>query len=384
MADQHPTIDIEAILAQCDPLIRNRIKQRLGVTLLESDGNKKNQDALDYVYGKATLVIIEEVTKIQRGLTNTNITNFRGYALVITEHKISEYLNRINPVRRSLEDKLRYCLETRQGYSLWRDDDDRLLCGLARWKFQEQAGGLPGGAAELRNNPDLIDRSVVPFKHLDNVKPDDWLKYLDAVFNCAAEPMTFDDLISITTWLLGIRDEFRQMKSVDDEDADDRSLEEPPDNKSLGPLDELLIEEYLRCLWAAIVQLKPLMRAVVLLNIGVAGKKMVQQTLTEIGLFPYYEIASKEEIGRLLAISDEQFNRLWNNCLEMDEESRRKVQTLQSYEEKFALLWEYLPLQDDEVIGAFLEVKPGNVRTARFRAVNDILRPRMKSLGYEF
>lgn len=384
MSDQPSTIDIEKILAECDPYIRKRIRKKLDVSLREADVSMKNQDALDTVYGGALLEFIADLTGIQRGLTGKVIRDYPAYALSITKHKIAEYLNDRNPNRRILKDKLQYCLETRQRYALWKGEDSRLLCGLARWQFQDKATMQAGNAAELRNTPELIDRAALPDKYLSNVEPDDWLLYLDAVFTRAAAPMAFDDLVYITARLLGIRDEFQQMDAGDDQDGDDEILPEPADDKSLGQLDKVLIEECLRHLWTAIVELSPLMRAVVLLNVGAVGKKTTLQTLTEIGLFPLYNIASKDEIGRLLNISDDQFNRLWNDLLEMEEETRQKARALQTYEHKFALLWEYLPLPDDQVIGVCLGVKAGAVSTARFRAVNDRLRPKMKLLGYEF
>ncbi|HXG95384.1 MAG TPA: hypothetical protein VNN73_23830 [Blastocatellia bacterium] len=377
MADQGSALNVEAIFKDCDPLIKGRIRNKLRVSLDESDGSKRNQDALLKVYGEITLKFIEKLTEAETG--DEAIRNFRGYALALTDNAIATYLNDINPDRRILKDKLRYFLETRQGFAIWKKDE-RLICGLALWQLRTDRPERSAALIDLRNDPALIDRAAVPHKHLDRIKPDEWTRLLAAIFNYTGGPVALDDLVNLVAGLLGIKDEFQRASTRTDDD-DDYTAYDPPEPGPPRPLTEAMIREYLRHLWQAICLLKPLMRAAYLLSLGTVGKKATSLSMIELELFPAYEVVSKIEIGRLLAITDEQFERLWDE-LDMDEASRRVARSLTGYDEKFAMLWNHLPLKDDEVIARLLGCKPPTVATSRFRAINDYLAPAMRALGY--
>jgi hypothetical protein len=330
------------------------------------------------VYGEATLKLIEKLTSLQRG-GDEEIRNFRGYSLTVTDNIIATYLNDINPDRRILKDKLRYFFETRQGYAGWRVGE-KFICGLAVWELTGQSDDRTERIIELRNNPRLIDQRVVPHRHIDKIKPDDWANLLKAIFDYVNGPAPLDGLINIVADLLGVKDEFQQA-GVRDED-DDAPVFDPAEPGPPRPLSDLMAKEFLQQLWAAICNLKPLMRAAYLLSLGNIGKKAAGLSTIEIELFPAYGVAAKSEIGRLLNISNEQFERLWDELPDMDTAARREAKTLATYEEKFAMLWNHLPLRDDKVIASLLNCKPLSIATARFRAINDYLLPTMKTLGW--
>src|SRR5215210_4976450 len=235
MSDQHPALDVEAILQECDGLIRGRIRKKLHVSLDEADGRKRNQDALLKVYGEATLKFIEKLTADQRG-DDEGIKNFRGYALTITDNIIATYLNDINPDRRILKDKLQYFLATRQGYALWRTDE-KLVCGQAAWQFGDRSTVHTELLVELRNNPRLIDQAVVPHKHIDKIKPDDWANLLKAIFDYVNGPVPLDSLVNIVADMLGIKDEFQQAGTRDEDD--DAPAFEPVEPGPPRPLSDL-------------------------------------------------------------------------------------------------------------------------------------------------
>ena len=60
MADQRVILDLEAILKDCDSVIRGRIRGKLHVSLSESDGSKRNQDAVE-LYRDATVKLMEKL-----------------------------------------------------------------------------------------------------------------------------------------------------------------------------------------------------------------------------------------------------------------------------------------------------------------------------------
>ena len=248
------------------------------------------------------------------------------------------------------------------------------------WQFGDQPTTRTEPLVELRNNPRLIDQAVVPHKHIDKIKPDDWANLLKAIFDYVNGPVPLDSLINIVADMLGIKDEFQQAGTRDEDD--DAPAFEPVEPGPPRPLSDLMAKEFLEQLWAAICELKPLMRAAYLLSLGTIGKKAAGLSTIEIELFPAYGVAAKTEIGRLLNISGEQFERLWDELPDMDDAARREAKGLTTYEEKFALLWNHLPLRDDKVIAGLLNCKPLSIATARFRAINDYLLPKMKSFGW--
>lgn len=96
------------------------------------------------------------------------------------------------------------------------------------------------------------------------------------------------------------------------------------------------VERHLRHRWIVIEDMKPLQRIVYLLNFRIAD--------CGVELFQDYGIATMEEIGAILQLSDESFARIW---AELGEEAHPRAELQKSYDEKFALLWQHLPLNDN-------------------------------------
>ena len=65
----------------------------------------------------------------------------------------------------------------------------------------------------------------------------------------------------------------------------------------------------------------------------------------EIEMFWLYGIASIRQIGQVIQLTNEQFNRVWV-LLEWNEAQRQEARGLTNYDEKFAFLWQQLPLND--------------------------------------
>ncbi len=124
---------------------------------------------------------------------------------------------------------------------------------------------------------------------------------------------------------------------------------------------------YLAQIWHEMAKLPLLQRRAYLLNF----------TDGAIEWFWFYGIASIRKIGQTLQLTNEQFNRLWV-LLEWHEESRERARLLTDPEEKFALLWQQLPL-NDLTIAALLATTQQNVFQLR-QAARQHLR---RTLGRE-
>ncbi len=105
--------------------------------------------------------------------------------------------------------------------------------------------------------------------------------------------------------------------------------------------------------WREIERMPPLQRLAYLLNF-VEGN---------IEWFWFYGVTSIRQIGKTLQLTNEQFNRLWV-LLEWNAEPRERARSLTNYDEKFALLWQQLPL-NDLTIAALLETTQQNVLNIR-------------------
>src|SRR5262249_7036888 len=121
------------------------------------------------------------------------------------------------------------------------------------------------------------------------------------------------------------------------------------DEEEVSPLSELLPDvgprpderaewvELLGRLWAEIEQLPLLQRIAYLLNFT-AGDGQLE-------LFWAYGVVSIRGLGTVLQLTEDQFARIWPE-LRMSDEERRRVEAVTTYNERFALLWQYLPLTD--------------------------------------
>ncbi len=118
--------------------------------------------------------------------------------------------------------------------------------------------------------------------------------------------------------------------------------------------------------WREIERMPPLQRLAYLLNFAEGN----------IEWFWFYGVTSIRQIGKTLQITNEQFNRLWV-LLEWNEEQRERARSLANYDEKFALLWQQLPL-NDLTIAALLATTQQNVLNLR-QAARQRLRRTMRN-----
>ncbi len=128
------------------------------------------------------------------------------------------------------------------------------------------------------------------------------------------------------------------------------------------PPEDAAARAFLAQLWGEIERLPPLQRRAYLLNF----------TDGAIGWFWLSGAASVRQIGQTLNLTNEQYNRLWV-LLEWSDEQRARARLLTNTDEKFALLWQQLPL-NDLTIAALLSTTQQNVWHLRQAARQQISR----------
>jgi hypothetical protein len=275
--------------------------------------------------------LIERLWDLKMDPDGKAIGNYFHYVKVVASHVVKGQLRDKHRQRRSLMDALRHVLNGNPDFELWEDENRERLCGLVAWRYQPVSFMRSARLSQLLDHPHifgeaaLIDRDAQSMSHAE---------LLSEIFRWVGHPVRYDDLVWIVRTLKRIED-FTSIDRVDGED--ERSREELlPD---VGPLPNEAAEwrEFLGQLWAEIEQLPNFQRIAYLLNFT-AGDGQLE-------LFWAYSVVSVRRIGSALQLTADQFGRAWLE-LGMTDEEQRKAEALTSYDEKFALLWQYLPLTD--------------------------------------
>jgi len=317
----------QSLAQEVEPVIRGIIRRKLRVTLDPADGRRENQNGLE-LFGDVWVKLLQE--------TGTDaIRNVRSYAAVIAYHACSEYFREKYPARSSLRNRVHYFLTHHPEYAVWQSDDGDLVGGFVFWRDQKIE---PVGAEKLS---DLAPGASA--KPVERMTPKDWDALFDSVSETLAAPAELDALVNAIAPLVGSVDAVEAGKQRDDESGRDAMADTPsPDPE---PDVQLRIRLQLQRLWIEILQLLPRQRFAYLLN----------PTDGEIEVFPHNGIAGVVEIGRSLAISKEQFELLSKELA---------LQGGSTYDEKFAMLWNRLPL-NDKLIARLLAATPQQVINLR-------------------
>jgi hypothetical protein len=262
------------------------------------------------------LELLEELRRDQ----GECIHDLRGYAAVLCYRACSDYWRAKRPERTSLGNQVRYFLQHQPGFAVWPTSGGDLLCGFSSWKGRQE-GAI---AVERLRRIDQERRAALPRKPRAWMKPEDWQQLFTRLFEYLEAPLPLDDLTAGLADLLGVRES-------QGETAEElgREWHTPPAS------DPLVIRESLERLWQEITQLRPRQRCAYLLNFRDG----------ELDVFPENGVASIRDIGAAVALTGAQFVRLWEE-LPLDPAQRQAAVSLRSDEEKFAVVWNHLPLED--------------------------------------
>lgn len=363
MAESRLTYDVETTLKQCDSVIKGILRDKLRVTLSATDGRIENEDALD-LYGEVVLAVVEELHKLNTTPRPKTLDDPCALIAVITYHRCADYLRWKYRRRHSLKNKLRYFLNHRRGFAVW-EGDRQILCGVASWPSRN----LPTARAEQL---DRVRAATEAFNHvtgrdLHGFNADDWEQLLDAIFNLSQCPVELDDLVNLVAEIIGVQDEAAQVRRLAADPDDERPAYDPPATE-LTPEEVAWLRQFLRRLWAEINGLRPLQRVAYLLNFTDAEG--------DVDLFPRNQIASRNEIGRAINLTVEQFTVMWGE-LELDQHTRAGTLELATDDERFAFAWLHLPLFDS-IIAKVIDGKRQQVINLRNGAHDKLVR-QMKS-----
>jgi hypothetical protein len=267
-------------------------------------------------------VIVQLIRRLIRMKDNGTemLESFQSYVAVATYNACSTYVRQKYPDRLRLRGKLRYLLNRHDQFALWQGEGREWLCGLVGWRNQPCSGR--DRLRQLRADPSAL--GLTTDSH-------DWgaqtLHLVKTIFEFARGPVGLEDLIDFVGDIPGVKD-----KTVRPEpDYETKRGVNSTYSYANADQDEMVeTQTYLRQVWKEICELPIGQRMALLLNLN--DDDGVSITTHFAGSC----IATMREMADALALSMEEFRRLWGT----------------------------LPLSDAD-IGARLGLSPTKVATLR-------------------
>ena len=262
--------------------------------------------------------VIRQLRQLRAGSRSDVIGNYSHYVRVLASHVVKGQVREKHPMRKSLADSLRHVLNRDPRLASW-DSNGHRLCGLGAWRERQLPRVSSGRLIRLLDAP-LTVQDIAPVETLGHPE------LLRILFNWLGHPIRFDELIKIVCGL-------KQIDSIEPRFTVNRDITDParrPDHYAEW-------REFLQTLWAQLERLPRLHRLAYLLNFTAADGHLE--------LFWAHKVATIGQIGAALQITNGEFARAWE-AISLTAEMQRRSTRCERYNEKFALLWQLLPLPD--------------------------------------
>ena len=329
------------ITETAQPIVSSIVRTYIAGSSFYSENDQLLED-IQNLTADATVQILTRLRQMRLKPEAGTIGSFKGYVSVTAYNVCHRHLRLKYPQRARLKHKVRYILTHKKGLSLWKDDQENWLCGIAEWANGRKSPVSKGRINQLRSDSQALEEAGLSPDRIDYSDP---IEVLTALFRWADGPIEIDNLVSLTAELWKIKDYAPQSESETD-------LSSVPDYKLRDAQDDAASNaeqrRYLNRLWEEICQLPLEQRSALLLNLRDPQEGSLITLLSDIG------IATVREIASVLTFPIERFAKLWND----------------------------LPL-DDATIAQHLRVTRQQVINFRLSARRRLSR-RMKALGKPF
>ncbi len=285
----------DLIQKHADPIIAKILKSKLRVSLIGSQGNHQNQDALE-IASELRAILIAELRAVQQHPARKSIKSFPDYVAIKTYSACADYFREMNPQRGRLKNLLRYQLKQNSGFALWKAENNSWYAGLNEWAGAPWVETM--GADNAMPSSNLVLETILR-NESQEIDP---AQLLAAIFEHVGHPVEFEHVVTLAAEAWNVTD--APLESVDDAD---RHTEMRSVNPNGGV--DLLLEQrlYLEKLWAEVGQLPVLQRVALLLNLRDA------QGGSAIFFIPQLLIASQEQIAEMLELPVNEFLALWGD-----------------------------------------------------------------------
>ena len=303
-----------------DPAVRGIVGGKFRASLSKNDPSAANQRALDTIQN-----IYLELSKALAGRAE-RIHDLRSYAARVSYTECAKTMRAGFPVRTRLANKVRYFLNHESEFAIWEVADGDLYCGYSGWRSKEPAA--EGTVSTLVMDPGKIwDANYAPAKlqlqakALDVMKGADWRELFEAIFDRLEGPIPVDDAVAITGNLFRVKDETQE------------AVAEP--SVVTRPERQIYVQAVFLRLWQIIQDFQHPWLVAFLLNLP----GYTREARGEIEAFENTGVASRQQIGRLLGLTEQEYHACREAKPELPVDPGSPVARL-------ALLWPYLPLED--------------------------------------
>jgi hypothetical protein len=273
--------------------------------------------------------VVKQLREIRTQRNSNPIGNYLHYVQVVASRVVKGEVRQEHPERRSLVDALRHTMKRDPSMACWESDRQR-LCGLAVWRDQARVSRSSERLTRLLEDPRAFEDVVSLQADPVTLQCADLLKRL---FLWIDHPIRFDQVVRIMTGLKRVD----ESSPVGVGEVAGRKLSEWLPDRRRRPDQQMEWKAFLERLWGLIEQLPPLHRLAYLLNFTAADGQLE--------LFWLYGVASIRRIGHALALTEEQFTRVWP-LLKPRATRYSRTAAHDDYDVKFSLLWQHLPLTD--------------------------------------
>ncbi|MBO0720823.1 MAG: hypothetical protein J2P41_08370 [Blastocatellia bacterium] len=282
----------QLIVSHADPVIKGIISYKLH---LNSHRGSGQPDAHD-IHHEVIVQLLAAFRQLRQQPAVHPISDLRGLAAIITHRTCSRWMRRQFPERHAFKNRLHYLLMRHRAFSVWQNNNKRLITGLAEWEGRKDVAGDKQQKQILED-----ERLLARIRMLKFGREADWSGTLHGIFVRLGCPIEFDKLVSCMAEVLQLEDQ--PLESIDQlEDAS-----EPADTNRQHDL-EWQIEKrtFLQRVWEEVQQLPLNQRAALLLNLRDHDGEGC------LALFPALGIATIRQIAETLGMEAEKLAGMWN------------------------------------------------------------------------
>lgn len=278
------------ITNHADPVIKGVIRFKLR---LNSYRESQRAEA-DDIHQEVVLQLLAQLQRFRKLPEGHPISDVRGMAAVIAHRTCARWMRRQFPERHALKNRLHYLLTRQRGLALW-DDDGKSLAGFTVWEKENRSAKTVRHLSEIEALPNHI-------RTLRSDKPQELADAVAAILNHVGGPIEFDELVSVVATIQGISDQ--PIESLAEDENIAPFMPATPEPDQAWRMEKRM---FLQRLWEELQQLPLNQRSALLLNLKDASG------FGCITLFPATGIASVRQLAAALEISPEKFAEVWND-----------------------------------------------------------------------
>ena len=270
--------------------IHAKVKRKLAA------GGRQAAEEIDDIVAGTLFVVLNELQTRLADPKAEPIQSLRAWTARVASNETSAYLRKKYPLRRSVEDKIRYLMEgkwKRPGIAIWIDADGERVGGFEVWETKGMASASPRLQRLLEEPRRGIQKAIQAARS----PVDDPAKQIGAVLQAVGHPVPVDDLIRLMA-------ELWNKKDLPDAPLGPGLIEPAIDPKMPATI---VLEFEMDRLWKLILQLNASERAALLLQArDTDGNALIELLISQ-------EIAGFCEIARAAGLTPEELTALRNN-----------------------------------------------------------------------